>query len=118
DVKHGTFSLEYRCKGTPNRFAIERRWFDSKGKTHVVQTRMIRACGTDVLWNVDHDWTRPAGPREMKRFAHYARQIAWIAHEIIVFYAGPRDADRIDLLKRVSADQVFWHLTGDHHERR
>ncbi len=34
-----------------------------------------------------------------------------------MFHTRPGDADGVHFLKCVGANQVAWHLTGDHHER-
>ena len=46
-----------------------------------------------------------------------ARQIGNGLHQIIVFGAGPGDADGVAFLKGVVADEVGRHLPGDHDQR-
>ena len=53
----------------------------------------------------------------MERLVQRARQVGDIFHEIIVFGAGPGDADRVAFLEGVVADQVRRHLPGDDDKR-
>jgi len=48
----------------------------------------------------------------MKRFANNGGEISRLTNEVVVFHAGARNANGIDFLKRVGADQMFRDLTG------
>src|SRR5438552_13738299 len=48
----------------------------------------------------------------------HGRQIANIPHQIVVLNAGPSDANGVNFLKSIGADQAQWNLAGDHHNRR
>ena len=71
----------------------------------------------DVFRDVDHHRSRAAVRRDIECFVDHARKIGDVLHEIIVFRAGARDADRVALLECVVADEVCRHLTGDHDDR-
>ena len=53
----------------------------------------------------------------MKRLVQDARQIGDGFHQIIVFGAGPGDADGVAFLERVVADEMRRHLSGDDDDR-
>ena len=71
----------------------------------------------DVLRDVDHDRARPPAGGDVERLVQRARQVGDVFHQIIVFGAGPRDADGVAFLERVVADEVGRHLPGDDDER-
>ena len=48
----------------------------------------------------------------MKRLDHSGLQFATLFHEVVMLGAGTGDAGRVGFLKRVIADQMGWHLTG------
>jgi len=54
----------------------------------------------------------------MKGFMNHGSQIVHIAHEIVVLDARPSDADCVDFLKSISANQMRRHLPGDHDDGR
>ena len=66
-----------------------------------------------VLGDVDVDGAGPAGPRDVERLGHDARQVVGIAHEVVVLGHRQRDAVDVDLLERVLADQRGGHVAGD-----
>ena len=53
----------------------------------------------------------------MKRLVQRARQVGDVFDQIIVFGAGPGDADGVAFLERVVADEMRRHLSGDDDER-
>ena len=62
-------------------------------------------CELDVLRNVDNDRAGPSVLGDEKRLMQDTREVVHILHKVIVFRAGPRDADRVALLEGVGADQ-------------
>ena len=70
-----------------------------------------------VLRDVHHHRSRPPGPRDVKRPLDRQRQVLHLLHQDVVLHAGPRDADRVDFLESVVADQRGAHLPGEHHQR-
>ena len=71
----------------------------------------------DVLRDIDHDRARPPAGGDMERLVQRARQVGDVLHQIIVFGAGPGDADRVAFLEGVVADEMGRHLPGDDDER-
>src|SRR2546423_5582429 len=84
----------------------------------MVQSRVICSRCTDVLWNIDNNWSRPARARQVKSFSHNAGKIACLTHEIVVLHARPSDADSVHFLKCVSSDQVSRDLSSDYDDGR
>ena len=52
-------------------------------------------------------WTGPgpAGPRDVERLGHDARQVVGVADQVVVLGHRQGDAVDVDLLERVLADQ-------------
>ena len=53
----------------------------------------------------------------MKSFVNDCGEVAHVAHKIIVLDAGASDADRVNFLKGVRADERQWHLPCDNDNR-
>src|SRR5438270_717833 len=60
----------------------------------------------DVLGQVDHDRTRPAGARDIERLMQDARQVVDVLDQVVVLGAWPGDAGGVGFLEGVVADQV------------
>ena len=71
----------------------------------------------DVLGDVDHDRPRPSAGGDVEGLVQRPRQVGDVLDQIIVFGAGPGDADGVAFLERVVADQMRRHLAGDHDQR-
>jgi len=72
---------------------------------------------TDSTLFRDVDGARPAGRGNVKGLLHGHGQIADVLDEKVVLDAGPGNADGIDLLKRIIANQRCGHLSGKDHQR-
>jgi hypothetical protein len=48
----------------------------------------------------------------MEGLADGGHQILHVLDQVVVLGAGPGDADDIDLLEGIVADQTGWHLAG------
>src|SRR5690606_9725813 len=73
--------------------------------------------GGDVLGHVDQHRTRPPRGGDEEGFFHRRREITDVLDQEIVLDAGPRDADGVDLLECVVADDRRRHLAREHHHR-
>ena len=73
--------------------------------------------GRDILGDIDDHRSRSARGGDIKGFFQGHRQITDVLDQKIVFDARAGDANRINLLKGIIADQCRGHLTGDHHHR-
>ena len=73
----------------------------------------------DVLGNVDNNGARSAGRRNVERLFDRVCDILDPLDQEVVFDAGARDADRVDLLKGIRTDHRGGYLSGqDHHRYR
>ena len=70
-----------------------------------------------VLGQVDEHGARAAGRRQVEGLLDDPGQIAHVLDQVIVLGAGARDADDVDFLERVVADQRRRHLSGDDDHR-
>ena len=59
----------------------------------------------DVLRDVDEHRAGAAGPRDVERLLHHARDLAGVGHEPVVLRDRHRDAGDVRLLERVRADE-------------
>ncbi len=76
---------------------------------------IVGALSGDILGNVHNDRPRATGSGDVKSLFQGNRQIRDILHQEIVLDAGTGNADRIDFLEGVVADQGGGNLTGDDH---
>ncbi len=71
----------------------------------------------DVLGDIHVHRARASGGGDVKGLLHGRRQILDVADEEIVFHTRAREADGIDFLKGVVADQLCGHLAAEHDQR-
>ena len=76
------------------------------------------AARADIERDVNQDRPRPAGPREVERFADDVREaldLMRVLDEVVVLRDGDCDAGGIGLLEAVRAHQTRVHLAGNCH---
>ena len=71
----------------------------------------------DVLRQVDHHRTRPAGAGDVECLVHHARQVLGALYQVVVLGGRASDAGGVGLLEGVVADQVGGHLAGQANHR-
>ena len=76
---------------------------------------IIIGIGGHVLGNIHQNRARPAGLGDNKGSSDHGSQPGDILHDKIVFSNGHGDTGDVDLLKAVTAQKAYAHITGDGH---
>ena len=79
--------------------------------------RPLGLSGGNVLGDIDQHRPGATGGGDVKRLFNDVGERFNLFDQEIVFHAGARDTDNINLLKRIVADQRGRHLPGKHHQR-
>ena len=117
DVKHGTLGLHHRFNGATNLsgMALERRLVAAHGdRFGIAEFGLLRG---HVFRHIDQDWPGTPAARYIESFLYGRRQVFDFLHKVVVLRARSCDARQVCLLKRVIADQMSRHLTGEDHNR-
>ncbi len=116
-IDHGPLRLCHHANGCANRALVGIELRSIGPMTDITGTDIGTLLELHVLGNIDDNGPRAAGGRDVERLVDDARQIVHVAHQPIVLGAGARDADGVAFLKRVIADEMGRHLSGNDHER-
>ena len=73
--------------------------------------------GDHVLGQIDQHRAGTSGGGEVECLADGRNQVLRVVDQVVVLGAGPGDADDINLLEGIVADQRRGHLAGQHHHR-
>ena len=77
----------------------------------------ISQLGHYILWKVDENRSRTAGTCDVKSFFNNAAEVFTVSYGNTVFCDASCNADDINLLERVVADEMTGNLTGEAYER-
>ena len=76
----------------------------------------FRLADGDVLRQIDQHRAGATGAGDVESFLDGFGQVLDVPDQEVVLDARPGNADRVDFLKRVVADQRRGHLPGEHHQ--
>jgi hypothetical protein len=88
------------------------------GEVGLIRIAEVESGLLHVLRHVDENRPAAAGRGHVERVLHGLRELLDVLNEPRVLDDRQRDAGRVDLLERVTADQLATNLAGDADERR
>ena len=114
-IENRSLGSQHEINGLLNRIRICRESRMIRAMTHTILALIGPFRELHVLRNVDNHRPGTTGRRHIKGFVDYPGQIVHVAHEIVVLGTTAGDTDRVAFLKRIGANEMARHLSGDDH---